>query len=224
MNLFMKPVDGSGQEERLTNSECPQFPQSWSAHSKVLAFTDWCQPGNLDIWMLPLEGDRSPQPYLQTRFSESHPTFSPDGRWLAYVSDESGRNEVYVRPYPGPGGTTQISTQGGTEPLWASHGRELFYRVYRNFYNSLCDYGSENGVMAVSFLTEPTLRVGKPRLLFEGQYAAPSLWRGRLYDLTPDGRRFLMLKQSDPPPAPTQFNVVLNWFDELERLVPSGKK
>ena len=77
--------------------------------------------------------------------------------------------------------------------------------------------------MAVSFLAEPALRVGKPRLLFEGPYAAMGLLDGRLYDLAPDGRRFLMVKQSDPPPAPTQFNVVLNWFDELERLVPSGK-
>ena len=104
LNLYTKRVDGSGQVERLAKSEYHQIPQSWLANGKVLAFTEWCQSTKMDIWMLPLEGDRRPQPYLQTRFKEFQPTFSPDGRWLAYVSDESGRNEVYVRPYPGPGG------------------------------------------------------------------------------------------------------------------------
>src|SRR5262249_41859201 len=155
------------------------------------------------------------QPYLQTRFKEFHPTFSPDGRWLAYVSDRSGRYEVYVTPYPGPGAVTQISTEGGLEPLWAPDGRELFYRVYANWYNALLDYVSQNTVMAVSLLAGPPLLVTKPRLFFEGAYAAPG-FSGQLYDLAADGRRFLMVKQSDPPPAPTQINVVLNWSDEVQ--------
>ena len=135
--------------------------------------------------------------------------FSPDGRWLAYVSDESGRYEVYVQPYPGPGGKWQISTGGGKEPLWARDGRELFYR---------------NGeqMMAVEITTEPTFSAGTPRLLFEGTYLSGTVFLA-YYDVSPDGQRFLMVQASEQQASdPTQINVVLNWFEELKQRVPTG--
>ena len=135
--------------------------------------------------------------------------FSPDGRWLAYSSTESGRSEIHLMSYPGPGGKVQISTDGGTEPLWNRNGRELFYR-------------GGNRMMAVDITTQPNFAAGKPRVLFEGQYEA-SLVSDANYDVSPDGQRFLMLKGSQTEEtAPTQINVVLNWFEELKRLVPTN--
>ena len=130
--------------------------------------------------------------------------FSPDGQWLAYASNESGRFEVYLRPYPGPGGKTQISTEGGTQPVWARNG-ELFYR-------------NGDKMMAVGIETEPEFGIGKPQPIFEGQYAQGG-WARPNYDVAPDGQRFLMIKQEQTEGA--QINVVLNWFEELKRLVPT---
>jgi serine/threonine-protein kinase len=112
-------ADGSGAPERLTTSENGQYPGSWSPDGQVLAFSEPDPTTGYDIWMLGLQGDRKPRPFLQTPANESGPIFSPDGRWVAYLSDETGRNEIYVRPFPGPGGKMQISTEGGTEPMWA---------------------------------------------------------------------------------------------------------
>ena len=211
LNLFWKPADGSGEAERLTTSDDRQNPGSWSPDGQFLAFHQ--QPGaegssstGRDIWILPLEGERQPRPFLQTAFSEAEPKFSPDGRWLAYVSDESGRREVYVQPFPGPGGKWQISTEGGTEAVWAGNG-ELFYR-------------NESGdqMMAVDITTEPTLGPGTPRLLFEGLYQR-GIGNRAVYDVKPDGQRFLMVQPQQGAGAP--IHVVLNWFEELKRLVPT---
>jgi eukaryotic-like serine/threonine-protein kinase len=153
--------------------------------------------------------DRKAVPFLQTPFNETVPAFSPDGHWLAYASDESGRYEIYVRPYPGPGGKWQISTEGGEQPVWNPSGRELFYR-------------SGDKMMRVEIGTEPGFAVGKPRILFEGQYATAATFPD--YDVSPDGQRFLMLKPAEQAEAgPTQINVVLNWFEELKRLARAGK-
>jgi serine/threonine-protein kinase len=138
------------------------------------------------------------------------PQFSSDGHWLAYVSDESGHREIYVQPYPGPG-KWQISTEGGTEPVWNHNGRELFYR-------------SGDKMMAVDIATQPSFTAGKPRMLFEGQYL-PTTTTPPNYDVSADGQRFLMLKSVEQAQtAPTQINVVLNWFEELKQKVPTGKK
>jgi len=200
-NLFRKPADGSGAQERLTESQNIQYPGSWSPDGKLLAFMETDPSTGLDIWLLPLDGDRRPQLFLRSQFLELMPVFSPDGRWLAYVSNESGREEVYAQPVPGPGQKIQISTAGGTQPVWARNG-ELFYR-------------NGDQIMAVEVKTQPTFSTTPPRLLFGGPY----FWfTGRSnFDVTPDGQRFLML-QSQESPA-TQVNVVLNWFEELKQRV-----
>ena len=215
LNIYWKPADGSGPAERLTTSEDVQSPSSWSQDGKFLAFygrssAEANSPStNYDIGMLPLEGERKPQPFLQTPFGEGEAVFSPGGHWLAYVSNESGRNEVYVQPYPGPGGKWQISTAGGGEPVWARNGRELFFRN-----------GDE--MMAVDVTTEPTFSAGTPRLLFEGTFITSTVFRGN-YDVAPDGQRFVMLKPYEQEAGAQQINVVLNWFEELRRRVPAAQ-
>jgi eukaryotic-like serine/threonine-protein kinase len=217
-NIFWQLADGSGGLEQLTSSENNQAPSSWSPDGQLLAFMDINPTTGYDIWVLRM-GDPSPgsgqarkaQPFLRTQFNESVPRFSPDGRWLAYVSDESGRYEIYVQPYPGPGGKWQISTEGGTEPTWNPNGRELFYR-------------SGDKMMAVDVTTQPGFAAGRPRMLFEHSYV-PTPGTNSNYDVSPDGQRFLMLKPSESAQAaPTQINVVLNWFEELKRRVPVGAK
>jgi serine/threonine-protein kinase len=209
-NIFWRLADGSGGLERLATSEDLQGPTSWSPDGQVLAFHELNPATNRDIWVLRM-GDRKAQPFLRTRFDEAGPRFSPDGRWLAYVSNESGRYEVYVQPYPGPGGKWQISTEGGTEPAWNRNGRELFYR-------------SGDKMMAVDIATQPSFAAGKPRMLFVGRYQ-PAPFPIANYDVSADGNRFLMLKPSESTEAaPTQINVVLNWFEELKQKVPIGKK
>ena len=210
LNLFWKMADGSGPEERLTTGEREQFPKSWSPDGQAIAFSE--SPLALessgrdgrDIWVLPLSGERKPRPFLRTPFIETGPQFSPDGRWLAYVSNESGRNEIYVQPFPGPGGKRQISTEGGTEPVWARNG-ELFYR-------------NGNQMMAVETKTQPTFSAGTPRLLFEGPQRGGSVFD---YTVAADAQRFLMVKATETGAAQDQIQVVLNWFEELKRLVPA---
>ncbi len=132
--------------------------------------------------------------------------FSPDGEWIAYVSDVSGAYEVYVRPYPGPGGEERISTDGGDSVIWARDGSALYYL-------------NGDKMMAVTVALEPVFRAGEPKELFEGRYSR-SYYRaphGR-FDIHPDGKRFLMIRQT----GRSEIRVVLNWFEELKRLVPCG--
>jgi eukaryotic-like serine/threonine-protein kinase len=209
-NLFWQLADGSGGLERLTTSEFLHAPTSWSPDGQLLAFFEVNPTTQRDIWVLRMS-DRKAQPFLRTQFDEAVPRFSPDGRWLAYISNESGRYEIYVQPYPGPGGKSQISTEGGTEPAWNPNGRELFYR-------------SRDKMMAVDIATQPSFAAGKPHMLFEGRYE-PAPFPNTDYDVSLDGQRFLMLKPSEQEQAaPTQINVVLNWLEELKRRVPAGTK
>jgi Tol biopolymer transport system component len=207
---FWQLADGSGGLEQLTTGEYNESPSSWSPDGQLLAFMETNPTTGQDIWVLRMS-DRKAQPFLRTRFNESVPRFSPDGRWLSYISDESGRYEVYVQPYPGPGGKWQISTEGGTEPVWNPNGRELFYR-------------SGDKMMAVDIATQPSFTLGKPHMLFQGPYI-PTSATFPYYDVSPDGQRFLMLKPIESAEAaPTQINVVLNWFEELKQKVPVGRK
>jgi dipeptidyl aminopeptidase/acylaminoacyl peptidase len=209
LNLRWMAADGSGAGDRLTTSENAQLPGSWSPDGRVLAFSEQDPTTGWDIWTLRSDGDKKVQPFLQTPLDEGGALFSPDGRWLAYVSNESGRDEVYVRPFPGPGGKWQISTEGGIEPIWAHNGQELFYRV-----------GDKMMVAAVG--TRPTFVASRPKALFERHYEKGEVSFLPDYDVSSDGQQFLMLKAEEKE-APTQINVVQNWFVELKRLVPTGK-
>jgi len=200
-NLYRKPADGSGERELLPTGERTRtlFPTSWSPDGQTLAFHQ--ATGGRDIWMLPLKGDASS--FLATSFTERSAMFSPNGRWLAFDSDESGQSEVYVQAYSGPGGKWPISIEGGTEPMWSREGSELFFR-------------QGNKMMAVAVRTAPTFTADKPRLLFEGPYVTDS---SANYDVSLDGQRFLMIKEEGQG---SQINVILNWFEELKRLVPTN--
>jgi serine/threonine-protein kinase len=209
-NIYWQRADRSGGVERLTTSEYVDVPMSWSADGQHLAFIEIDPTTGYDVWVVGL-GDRKARPFIRTPFSECAPRFSPDGHWLAYISNESGRYEVYVQPYPGPGGKWLISAEGGTEPAWNPNGREIFYR-------------SGDKMMAVDVVTHPNFTADKPRVLFEAPYLLSPATSPN-YDVSPDGQRFLMLKPADAGEGvPTQINVVLNWFEELKQRVPSEKK
>jgi serine/threonine-protein kinase len=215
MPMYWMLADGSGGLERLSTRDPSrqvgnQVPRSWSPDGQFLAFHVPGQDTQRDIWVLRMS-DHKAEPFLRTRFVEGAPAFSPDGRWIAYISNESGRPEIYVQPYPGPGGKWQISTEGGAEPVWNPNGRELFYR-------------GGNRMMAVDVISQPTFSAGRPRMLFEGEYLAVQFpLTAAAYDVTADGQRFLMVKETQAPTAATQINVVLNWFEELKRRVPAGR-
>jgi eukaryotic-like serine/threonine-protein kinase len=211
-NLFLQLADNSGGLERLTSGEYDREPNSWSHDGQFLAFVEINRTTGNDIWVLHIS-DHKAQPFLRTAANESAPQFSPDGRWLAYVSDETGGSEIYVQPYPGPGGKSRISAGGGTEPVWNRNGRELFYR-------------SGDKVIAVEIATQSSFAAGKPRMLFMGPYL-PTNNQGKFpnYDVSPDGQHFLMVKPiEEAQAAPTQINVVLNWTEELKQRVPAGLK
>ncbi|MGH9461028.1 MAG: TolB family protein [Vicinamibacteria bacterium] len=206
-NIFSQPADGSGTAEQLTTG-AHRIPTSVSSDGKTIVFRQNSDTTGFDIGMVRLEGEREPEMLLQTPFDEHTGMLSPDDRWLAYVSNESGREEIYLTPFPGPGGKWQISTEGGTEPLWSRDGRELFYR-------------NGDKMMAVAISTEPELAPGRPTLLFEGRYRSGVAGGNPVtnYDVARDGR-FVMVRAEEGS-GPTQINVVLNWFEELKRLVPT---
>jgi len=213
-NLYWRLADGSSPTERLTTSESSQYAGSWSPDGAVLAFID-VHPGTFgDLLLLDLT-DRHISAFLDKRSPAWYPEFSPDGRWMAYMSDESGREEVYVRPFPGPGGKWQISHDGGREPLWARNGKQIFYRSFAE--------AKGPSVWAVDVRAEGGLSVSKPRLLFR----APGFGVGgpvRSWDISLDNQKFLMVKLEERKPQPvTEMILVQNWFEELKRLCPTGK-
>ncbi len=209
--IVWQAADGSSPPERLTSltTSGTSNPDSWSPDGKWLAFTDVHPTSQEDIWLLSLEGDRNARPFLQTPAREAGGIFSPDGRWIAYDANESGRMEVYVQPFPGPGGKWQVSTEGGNQAVWARNGREIFYR-------------NGDKMMAVEVETEPSFHLSKPKMLFQGSYAGADGWFGYAgYDVTSDGQRFLMIRTEEEP-APTRIRVVRNWAEELKAKVSSS--
>ncbi len=202
-----KAADGSGEVEPLTEGSTAAFPTSWSPDGRVLFYTrGGGDLGKMDIWALSLEGKREARPWLETPFHEFAPFVSPDGRKIAYTSDESGRNEIYVRPYPGPGGQTKISSDGGVEPAWSPDGREILYR-------------SSDSFMAVPVRTSPDFSAGQAQSLFADRYLKWAREDGpRTYDVSPDGSRFLVVKPGEVKSVPvTQLNLISNWTSEIER-------
>lgn len=204
---YWRAPDGSGVEEALFKTERHQHLSSWSPDGRALVTEEIDPVDGVGIYTVSLGDKLAVRPFLQTRFAEGAATLSPDGRWLAYTSNESGRSEVYVQVFPGPGGKWQISTDGGTEPRWARSGRELFFR-------------SGDKMMTVPVEGQATFSAGTPRALFEGQYLRVS-WEQANYDVSADGQRFLMIS-GPPSTSQTQLYLVVNWFDELKQRVASG--
>ncbi len=199
-DLYRRPADGSGPEELLHSSEYDLYASSVSPDGTVLAFGEDHPETQDDIWMLPLQDGGKPTPFLRTPFRESGSGFSPDGRWLAYESNESGGPEVYVQAFPGPGGKVRVSIDGGTSPVWSRDGKELFYR-------------NDRKMMAARIDSGPPLTAGKPRILFERRYEHH--WHPPNYDVARDGR-FLMIKTPEEL-APRRVEVILNFDEEIKR-------
>ena len=208
-NLYWLPADGSVLEpERVVTSNSDKGPQSWSPDGQWLMFRDNSAQTGLDLWIVSLRGDKKPRPWLQTSFAEAESSFSPDGRWVAYVSDQPGQAEVWVRPFPGPGSPTRVSPNGGHDPVWSRNGSELYYQEDQKL------------MTAEVASTQPDLRFRTPRILFEGGFIPWEPNTPRTYDVAPDGR-FLMIEQT-PSYLTQRFAVVLNWFEELRRRVPDS--
>jgi serine/threonine-protein kinase len=201
--IWSVAADGSGAPEELFNTDGDQWEVQFMPNGQDLIVRSIGQGTGRDLWWVPASAE--PEPLVVTEFNERSHSISPDGRWLAYASNESGRDEVYVRPIPGPGGKRQVSADGGAEPRWALDGSGLFYR------------GHDGNFYFVEIRTEPALQIGQRRMLFEDRYVTnPSHTN---FDLLPDGR-FVFLKGSD---TPTSVVLVMNWFEELRERVDGSR-
>jgi Tol biopolymer transport system component len=215
--LASQPADGTAPPQVLVPRML--YPSSVTPDGDVLVVAG--RPGNLmggHIAVVTVEnGHGRVQTLVETSHTESWPAVSPDGHWLAYGSDVSGRNEVYVRPYPGPGGIKPVSVDGGGSPAWHPNGRELFFVAY-------ADPAGPGRMMTVDFVPGPPIRVGQPRVLFE--YDDRTLYLDcspvRCYDVSSDGQRFYTTQFRMPPNPPpvTHINLIQNWFEELKGKVP----
>ena len=197
--IHLKTMGGTGPDRRLGTSTDTNFPFSWSPDGRFLAVVLVNSTGN-HVWVYDVDGTSASRALTGSEFREGAPTFSHDGRWVAYTALKSGRSEIYMSPFPGPGEEFTISTDGGNEPQWARKTGRIFYR-------------RGDAMMEVDISTTPTPVIGKPRKLFEGTYKrSTAFWPN--YDVTPDGQRFLMIKGSPQKPA-TRVNLVQNWVQDL---------
>jgi serine/threonine-protein kinase len=203
-NLFEQPVDSSAPPRRLTESPNAQFPGSWSGDGTKLAYVELNDVTQMDVWIWN-ERTGKGEPFLATDSQESGAVFSPDGRYIAYVSNETGEDQVYVRAYPGPGGMWPISIDGGREPAWGGDGAELYYR-------------NKGWMVAVPIATGSDFSAGAPQPLFEAPYDEAGAPYAN-YSVTKDGQEFVMVRSDDENHA-DNLVVVLNWFADLERRVP----
>ncbi len=195
--LFVQPTDGSADASQILERDSRLEAAAWTPDGRELVFQEFSQNGSADIWILPL-GQETPKPYLKTPFHETSPRVSPGGEWLAYQSDQSGEEEVYVRPYPGPGAEVMVSVGGGRNPLWRSDGQALLYRSR----GQLMESGLRNGPRFSE--PEPVLQDLRPQ--------------ERIVDVSPDGRRFLILR-SEESDRRVRLMTVLNWFEELNARI-----
>jgi len=199
-NLYVRQIDGTAPESRLTTSEHVQAPWSWEGDT--IAFEEASPLTGNDVWLLPL-GTGEPRPVAKTAFTETKARLSPNGKTIAYVSDESGEPQIYAQPVDASR-REQLSTDGGTDPVWARSGRELFYRNGRR-------------VMVLAMTAEGR-PLSRPRVLFEGDYVitAPALD----FDIAPNGGRFVMLRTGEPEPPRPYIAVLLDWQTDLKRRAP----
>ena len=213
--------DGSGEAKRLTEGKAPEFPHSFSPDGKRLTIGQNGNGGSRDIFTMPVEADPGPggpglrlgkaELFLGTPFTEFNPAFSADGRWLAYESNESGSMEVYVRPFPGPGGRWHVSAGGGRTPVWSRDGRELLFQA------------PDKRMMAVAYTAKgDSFAAGRPWVWTEARLRSAAL--SSSYDLAPDGKRLAAFVADDASEKlPTSLTFLLNFFDELRRKAPAGK-
>ena len=206
-DLYQKPANGAGAEALLLASPETKTATSWSPDGRSLLYTNNSSKAPPDVWVLPMAGDPKPFPFLNSTFHERTTTFSPDGHWVAYESDESGRSEIYVRPFPGPGGQWQVSTAGGKDPRWRPDGKELYY------------IASDSRLMAAPIASSGTaLQPGLPTALFQPRILGGGTRFGgtrQQYDVAPDGRFLINVSVDEGNAAP--ITVITNWQ-------PEGKK
>ena len=200
--MYAKATDGSGGAEAVQAGDAARLALSFTPDGGTFLFYEVNAATQRDIWVDPADGD--PHPLVATEYNERGPMFSPDGKWFAYVSDEGGQDEIYVRRYADSGSRWKISVDGGAEPMWGPDGREIFYR-------------SGDRMMVADVETEPAFRAGRPRELFRGSFARDSFGNPN-YDISSDGQRFVMVQGETT--GPDQLLIVLNWFEELQRLAP----
>lgn len=208
LGLFLKPASGAGADTTLLESDRDNlYPVSLSKDGRFLSYFtgNAASPTGNDIWVLPLTGDRKPIPFMQTQFNERYGRISPDGRWIAYASTESGRDEVYVAPFPGPAVKWQVSSNGGAWPRWRGDGREIFFEDVEGtlMAASVDGSGSAFVVGAVQPLFTPRMRI--------------AAWAGSTsynYDVTADGQRFL-INTADESQSDAPITLLLNWAGNL---------
>ncbi|HLK34993.1 MAG TPA: hypothetical protein VKT29_17980, partial [Terriglobales bacterium] len=196
--LYRKMADGTGVEQKLFDSKYWILASTFSPDGADMMFVQRDPSTASDIWVYPLNKGGSPHPFLQTPFDEWFPQFSPDGRFVVYESNESGRPEIYVRSFSGPAGKWQISTDGGARPVWPAKDKEIFY-------------ADGNKLMAVPVQTTPAFSAGTPHVLFQGDFYVS----GHYYDATPDGKQFFFIKGAGPTTSVSQIDLVLNWASEF---------
>jgi len=205
--IMEKSATGAGTETKVESGNASSIPVHWSPDDKYLVFSRLRSNGNgFDNWLLPLFGDRKPASFLESSFDRMQSRVSPDGRFLAYTTNESGTFQIVVQTFPDPnGGKWQISAEGGVEPKWRSDGRELYF------------LSLDGKMMAVPITLGPTLTAGRPEALFQTLLAVnrASPTRDRRYDIAPNGR-FLMVVPSTSTAA-IPFTVMVNWDAALEK-------
>ncbi len=202
--VYVKRAIGQGSEEMVTDGPEDKQLCDWTLDGREVIFARQNENTGWDLYAAPIQGDHKPRALVEAPFNQTGARVSPDGKWLAYISDESGQPEVFVQAINDPSTRTQVSRETGTEPRWARPGNELLYR-------------SKNRVMSVKFVPGGALIPGKSAMLFEDKKE----WGG--YDVARDGR-LVVIREAEDKGRGTQINVVLNWFDELKRRVPAGQK
>ena len=208
-NIYQKSSSGAGDDELVLKTPNAKFPEDWAPDGQSMLYAEVNPGKQVDAMVLPLSGERKPRPFVNTEFVEGLSNFSPDGRWIAYSSNESGRFEVYVQPYPQRTGKWQISTQGGSYARWARSGKELFYLT------------DEGAVMGADVRADgQAFSAGTPRMLFKtnamfGDHAAGGFELP--YDVTADGQRFILNERLTPANQGAPLTVVLNWTAGLKK-------
>jgi Tol biopolymer transport system component len=208
-NLYWKPSSGAGDDELLLESDQSKLPCDWSADGRFLLFRSTDPQTGWDLWVLPTSGEKKPFPFLKTPFAERDGQFSPDGKWIAYQSDESGRSEIYARPFPGPGGNFQISSNGGAQARWNKNGKEIFY----------VSLDSKMMAAPVKLSSDgQSVETGTPAALFPVRIVGgPESSVGRQeYAVSSDGLRFLVNLAVDEGTT-SPITIIYNWHPKATK-------